>query len=106
VIPEADIAEYLRTYRQIGALRAGFAYYRNIPQDIADNAAVAARFKLPMPVLALGGANAWGRGMEVVESLRRMAVDVRGGVIENCGHWMPEEQPEELLRRLLPFLAE
>jgi len=106
VIPEADIAEYLRTYRQIGALRAGFAYYRNIPQDIADNAAVAARFKLPMPVLALGGANAWGRGMEVVESLRRMAVDVRGGIIENCGHWMPEEQPEELLRRLLPFLAE
>ena len=105
-IPEADIAEYLRTYRQIGALRAGFAYYRNIPQDIADNAAIAATFKLPMPVLALGGANAWGRGMEVVESLRRMAVDVRGGVIENCGHWMPEEQPEELLRRLLPFFAE
>ncbi len=105
-IPEADIAEYLRTYRQIGALRAGFAYYRNIPQDIADNAAIAATFKLPMPVLALGGANAWGRGMEVVESLRRMAVDVRGGVIENCGHWMPEEQPEELLRQLLPFFAE
>ena len=104
VIPEADIAEYLRVYRQPGALRAGFGYYRAIPQDIADNQATAARFKLPMPVLALGGDRAWGRGMEVVESLRRMAVDVRGGVIENCGHWMPEEQPGALLAALSGFL--
>ena len=106
MIADEDIAEYLRTYRQIGALRAGFAYYRNIPRDIADNAAIAARFKLPMPVLALGGNNAWGRRMEVVESLRRLAVDVRGGVIDNCGHWMPEEQPEELLQHLRAFFAE
>jgi pimeloyl-ACP methyl ester carboxylesterase len=99
-----EIAEYLRTYRQPGALRAGFSYYRALPQDIADNEAlIASGFKLPMPVLALGGDSAWGRRMEVVESLRRLAVDVRGGVIENCGHWMPEEQPEEVLRQLLDF---
>lgn len=104
-IPDADIAEYLRVYRQPGALRAGFAYYRAIPQDIADNAEAAARSKLPMPVLALGGDRSWGRGTEVAESLRRMAADVRGGVIANCGHWIPEEQPEELLRRLLAFLG-
>ena len=104
-IPEADIAEYLRVYRQPGALRAGFSYYRAIPRDMADNAATASVLKLPMPVLALGGDRAWGRGLEVVESLRRLAVDVQGGVVENCGHWMPEEQPEELLRRLLAFFA-
>jgi pimeloyl-ACP methyl ester carboxylesterase len=105
VIPDADIAEYLRTYREPGALRAGFGYYRAIPQDIADNQATNAKFKLPMPVLALGGNRAWGRRMEVVESLRRMATDVRGGVIENCGHWMPEEQPAALLEQLLAFFA-
>jgi pimeloyl-ACP methyl ester carboxylesterase len=81
------------------------SYYRALPQDIADNAALAARFKLPMPVLALGGDRSWGRGMEVVESLRRLAVDVQGGVVENCGHFMPEEQPEDLLRRLIAFLG-
>jgi pimeloyl-ACP methyl ester carboxylesterase len=104
-ISPADIEEYLRVYRQPGALRSGFSYYRAIPQDVADNAAIAARFKLPMPVLALGGDRSWGRRMEVVESLRRMAVNVQGGVIENCGHWMAEEQPEELLRRLLAFFG-
>ena len=103
-LDDTEIAEYLRTYRQPGALRAGFSYYRAIPADIADNAAkVAAGFKLPMPVLALGGDRSWGRGMEVADSLRRLAVDVRGGVIENCGHWMPEEQPEALLRQLSGF---
>ncbi len=102
-LPEADIAEYLRVYRQPGALRAGFSFYRAIPRDIADNAAIAATFKLPMPVLALGGDSAWGRREEVVESLKRMATDVHGGVIANCGHWMPEEQPAELLRHLLAF---
>ncbi len=100
-----DIAEYLRVYRQPGALRAGFSYYRAIPRDIADNAEAAARSKLPMPVLALGGDRSWGRGQEVGESLRRMAVDVQSGVIENCGHWVPEEQPAELLRRLLAFFG-
>ena len=106
VIPEADIAEYLRCYRQPGAMGAGFAYYRALPQDIADNEAVAATFKLPMPVLALGGADSWGRGYEVIESLQRLASDVRGGVIENCGHWMPEEQPQALAERLLAFFGE
>ena len=104
-IPDADIAEYLRVYRQPGALEAGFSYYRAIPRDISDNAATAAAFKLPMPVLALGGDRSWGRGMEVVESLRRLADDVQGGVVENCGHWMPEEQPMELLKRLLAFFG-
>lgn len=104
-IPEADIAEYLRVYRQPGALRAGFSYYRAIPRDIADNEAIAARFRLPMPVLALGGDSGWGRRMEVVESLRRLADDVQGGVIADCGHWMPEEQPEELLRRMRSFFG-
>lgn len=104
-ISEADIAEYLRVYRQPGALRAGFSYYRAIPRDIADNAATASASKLPMPVLALGGDRSWGRGMEVVESLRRLAVNVQGGEVANCGHWMPEEQPDELVRRLMRFFA-
>ena len=37
--------------------------------------------------------------------MRRMASDVRGGVIENCGHWMPEERPAALLQQLLAFFA-
>lgn len=97
------IAEYLRTYRQPGALHAGFEYYRNIPIDIANNEALIAEGKLTMPVLALGGTESWGRGMEVLESCRRVANDVCGGVIEGAGHWVPEEQPEALVAKLVEF---
>ena len=105
VLSDEVIAEYLRVYSQPGALRAGFAYYRNLPRDALDNQAIASTFKLPMPVLALGGGQGWGRGTEVLESLQRLGTDVRGGVINNCGHWMAEEQPEVLLSHLLLFLA-
>ncbi len=102
-IDQTSIDEYLRCYRQPGALLAGFEYYRNIPKDIAYNSELIKRFKLPMPVLALGGAESWGRRMEVLESLKRVALDVRGGVIEESGHFVPEEQPEVLTNQLLAF---
>lgn len=105
-IGEDEIAEYLRTYTQPGAMRAGFSYYRALPQDIADNEKIIAGFKLPMPVLAMGGAKGRGRGREPEESLRRVALDVRGDVVPDCGHWIPEEQPDYLAKRLLAFFAE
>jgi pimeloyl-ACP methyl ester carboxylesterase len=105
-IGEAEVDEYLRTYSQPAALRAGFELYRALPQDRADNAAAIARGKLKMPVLAVGGGRSFGRGEEVEQSLRRVAENVTGVVIPDCGHWIPEEQPELLLERLLPFLRE
>jgi len=33
------------------------------------------------------------------------ALDVQGGPLA-CGHYLPEEVPEELLAAVLPFLAE
>ena len=106
VMTDEVIEEFLRCYRNPESLSAGFAYYRAVPQDIADNAVMIARLKLPMPVLALGGAESWGRRMEVLESMQRVAIDVRGGMIENCGHFVPEEQSEELAQRLIAFFKE
>ena len=100
----ADIDEYLRTYSQPDALRAGFAFYRNIPRDTADNRSLAeSGFRLPMPVLAVGGARAEsrGRGSEPEQSLRVIADDVHGVVIADSGHFVPEEQPEALPAHLL-----
>ena len=105
-IGEAEIQEYLRTYRQPGAMRAGFSYYRALPQDAATNREISARIKLEMPVLAIGGAKSRGRGTEPEESLKRVAANVRGVVVPDCGHFIPEEQPEILARLLLDFFGE
>jgi pimeloyl-ACP methyl ester carboxylesterase len=102
-VDDAEIDEYARLYSRPGRMAAGFGYYRAIPMDIADNRARLAHGKLDVPTLALGGDSGWGRGEEVAESVRRVATNVTGGVISKCGHWMPEEQPEELARRLREF---
>jgi len=106
VMSEADQAEYLRTYRQPGALRAGFSYYRAMRQDVADNEAfLAADGRLPMPIWCYGGGGARGRGPRALESWQRVASDVRGGVVEGCGHWIPEERPEWAARELMAFFG-
>ena len=105
-IPESAIDEYARCYSSPGALRAGFAYYRATPQDIVDNQAFIAEGKLAIPVLALGGGESFGRRELALESLRRVADNVRGGVVEDCGHFIPEEAPDVLLAALLEFFGE
>ena len=110
-IGEADLDEFARTYRQPGAMRAGFAYYRSMAQDAKDNAALLATgFRLPMPVLGIGGGVSYphgrGRGTSVEASLRRVATNVRGIVVAEAGHFVPEEQPQEVARLLLDFFGE
>lgn len=106
-IPEADRQEYLRTYRKPGAMRALFGFYRALPQDAEDNRTwLQANGKLKMPVLALGGDKSFGRGNETLESMQRVAHDVRGGVVRDSGHWVTEEQPEFISDELLKFFME
>ena len=110
-IDETALDEFTRTYSQPGALRAGFNYYRAIGEDAKANAAqLATGFRLPMPVLAVGGGVSYphgrGRGADVEASMRRVATDVRGVVIPECGHFVPEEAPEALAGLLLNFFAE
>ena len=106
-ISEDDRKEYLRTYVKPGAMRAMFSIYRALPQDAEDNKAIlAANGKLKMPVLALGGNRSFGRGLETMESLQRVAEDVRGGLVNDSGHWVTEEQPEFIATELLKFFGE
>ena len=95
--------EYLRTHTTPGALRAGFAYYRAIAQDVADNEA--RTDKVAMPTLAIGGGTSWGRGAEVGRSLRKMADNVIEEVYPECGHWVPEEKAAELAASLRSFIG-
>ena len=108
-IDATAVEEYLRTYTEPGALRAGFAYYRNLPRDAADNRALLETgFRLPMPVLAMGGARteSRGRATEPEESMRRVARDVTGVVVADSGHFVAEEQPCVVARHILDHVAQ
>lgn len=103
-IEEASILEYLRTYRLPETARTGFGYYRSMDKDISVNSAYLESDRLQMPVLAIGGGRAFGRGGDTLSSLQRVAVNVRGGVFDQCGHWIPEECPEQTLAAIMHFI--
>jgi pimeloyl-ACP methyl ester carboxylesterase len=59
--------------------------------------------KLAMPVLGIGGrCNA---GEMVGKALAMVAERVGVAVVEGAGHWVSDENPEELSRILLEFFA-
>ena len=102
-ISEEDIDEYVRCYSAPGGMRAGFEYYRAVFTDLEHNN-VNARTKLAMPVLALGGER--GFAEMTLRSMQVVAENVRGGVIERCGHWIAEERPDYLFEQLIAFFNE
>jgi pimeloyl-ACP methyl ester carboxylesterase len=92
-------ASYLRDYAH---LEASFAWFRTLPQDIADNAQFQKK-KLTMPVLAIGADGSLGSS--VAKQVRHYATHVTPVVVPDSGHWIYEEHPKEMTELLLSFLS-
>lgn len=90
-------------YSKLGNLTGMLGYYRAVFEDMEQNADLA-KARIKIPILALGGDV--GSAPNIYDAIRPLGEDVRGGVIENCGHYIPEEQPEILAQRMLAFFEE
>lgn len=102
----AAIAEYQRCLAQPGAAHALCEDYRasngiDLEHDRADRAA-GRRLSMPLEVL-------WGkygvveRCFDPLAEWRAVAEDVRGEALP-CGHYLPEEAPDEVFRHLTAFM--
>jgi pimeloyl-ACP methyl ester carboxylesterase len=83
------------------ALRASFEPYRAIEETVRQNTARRGA-RLALPVLAIGGAASVGAAVGATMSV--VADDVTARVLAGCGHFPAEEQPEQFLAEVLPFL--
>ncbi|HEX8215654.1 MAG TPA: alpha/beta hydrolase [Allosphingosinicella sp.] len=92
-----DRAVYAKAYGSRDAIRAGNAWYQAFTQDIIDDGTYA---RLRMPVLGVAGP---GYGW-LKSNLERKAVRPRVVKLVESGHFIAEEQPQELLRHLFAFL--
>lgn len=45
-------------------------------------------------------------GEVMLTSMSGAATDTNGTIIKNCGHYVPEECPDELVYAMLPFLLD
>ncbi|WP_369211574.1 alpha/beta fold hydrolase [Streptomyces flavofungini] len=84
------------------SLRCAFSYYRALPESARQLSSAAGAGRLPMPVLALG---AQPVGATLGRQLRPLADDLTEHLLPGCRHIIPLDQPRELTRLLLPFLA-
>ena len=100
----AAVREYERAFRDPKCIHATCEDYRAAAGIDLEHDRKDLRKKLKMPLLAL-----WGKH-GVIEALfdcladwREVATDVRGRALQ-CGHFIPEEKPKELVDELRGFL--
>ena len=106
--PEA-LEEYTRQYSVPGAMRAGFTWYRaNFDAEGLAQAKARATKRLTMPVLALGGSDGVGDALRA--TVATIGDRVQGGAItakglrgDGCGHFLPEECPDEMIEAVFKF---
>lgn len=103
---EEAMAEYLRCFRQPETIHATCEDYRaaasiDLDHDRADHGRTVAA-----PTLVLWGARGLvGSAYDVLDVWRSRCADVRGRGLD-CGHFLPEEAPDETLAELLGFLKD
>jgi haloacetate dehalogenase len=102
--PEA-LAEYVRCF-DAGTIHATCEDYRaGATLDYALDEADLGRRMIACPMLALWGAGRRNRHRyDVLSEWRRWAADVRGHAL-SCGHFLPEEAPDETFAALKDFLS-
>jgi len=102
-IEEPMVQEYLRAFTLPGTIRAGLEDYRAAAtRDFDDDARDPGRMRCP--VLAIWGE--FGKMhtiFDVIATWKEKADSVEGHPLP-CGHFIPEEAPEELLADLRGFL--
>ncbi len=97
------MAEYIRCFSDPACIAATCEDYRTAATlDLEHDKADEGR-KLQMPMLALWGARGLvGRLYDVPEVWREKAEKVDGRALD-CGHFLPEERPEETAEALAEF---
>ncbi len=108
-ITQEAINEYVSRYSAPGGMRAGFEHYRAFPQDAIQNQNYS-KTKLTMPVLALGGGYipTFGGNITmptVIYGMKLLAQNVTGITVPNSGHFIPEEQPDVVVKLLNNFFG-
>ncbi len=83
-------------------MHSAFNQFAAFNSDAADDKAFAAKGKLGMPVLALGGDHSFGSQMGDIMAL--VATNVTTGVIKDSGHWVMEEQPDQTTHAIVAFI--
>jgi pimeloyl-ACP methyl ester carboxylesterase len=107
-LPDNELAVYASEYQRNG-FQGGLQWYRNRfePRAQAQLQLYAGR-TIDVPACFISGASDWGihQVAGALEAMQTKAcTDMRGcHLVEGAGHWVQQEQPQDVVRLLLEFL--
>lgn len=102
-IEEEAVQEYVRCFRQAGAMRAAFDDYRaGAGIDLEHDAADRDR-RIAVPTLVLWGTGRTPQAADMLAVWRARCENVTGWPVEHSGHFIPEEQPQAVVDAILKF---
>lgn len=102
VFDDRIVDEYLRTFCGRTGVLGALGVYR-AAFDSIDQTAPLLTNKVSVPVVAIGGAK--GLGDKVGQAVARVAENVSTETIEDCGHFVPEERPDVVIRHIWAIAA-
>jgi pimeloyl-ACP methyl ester carboxylesterase len=95
-----EVNEFVRAYSTPGAVTGSFHWFGAFPQDAKDNAN-AAKNKLTMPVLSMGGEFS---APDLGTHVKFAASNVKEVIIKGAGHWIVQENTAQVQKELLDFM--
>ncbi|WP_321332138.1 alpha/beta hydrolase [uncultured Bacteroides sp.] len=99
-INKKDLNHYYKAYKGRGKMANGFNYYRAFPESARQNKKNLHQLKIP--IYAIGGEYALGANVDkAFKNISNPVIEV----IKNSGHYIPEEQPQELIRLLKKIIS-
>lgn len=95
-----EVDEFIRAYAQSGGTTGAFHWFGAFEQDAKDNVAFM-KTKLKMPVMTLG--SQYFAAPFLADHIKLVAENVHGVVITNSGHWIVQEQTDQVLKAMKDF---
>lgn len=105
MFPQDVLEEYIRHYSDPRCVHAISEDYRASNTIDLEHDKIDRDKTISIPLLVLWGANGVvGNIWNILEGWKKFASNVSGFAVENCGHFVPEEQPQIVLKAILDFL--
>jgi len=107
-LPDRELRIYSESYARTG-FQGGFQWYRCVTSGLnSQDLKVFAGRTIDQPALFIAGLQDWGVYQKPgdFENMQSMAcTDLRGcHLLDGAGHWVQQEQPQQVLDKLLTFL--
>ena len=102
LLDEEDFDYYLSGFKQAG-FRGGINWYRNFSRNWQLSEGIDQ--KVPQPSLMICAADDLVLPPSMAEGMPAYVDDLETHIIEDCGHWTQNEQPEKLAELMLDWLS-